>query len=410
MPRSLVSKVTAISIPFLLVLAFGVVNAIRNLTTLRGNSHHVTDHVLGQIDASGSFLIHIQHGIAEIHELDRPTAADALADLDQTLVALRADLATLGEEESGDQFDPAFNAEDRLLQQRRQALFSRLEGLLATARPLAGQAGNPALAAVLEELEELEEEATQLSADTTVLTDRTIAQAREELTAGTSRAQYTAPVVLTMFAVIMLISIWWLRTRVARPLGALAAQADAVAGGQLDQEVAVTSDDEIGGLQRSFGAMIANLRGQRAAIEQRTAELEASLEAQGRLVSTVQQLTTPLLPVLEGVVVLPILGHLDAERARALTATLLEGVARQRARMAILDITGLATVDAAIVARLIETMQAVELLGAKAALAGISAEMARLMVSQNVNLQSLATYADLRTAIEVAIGGAAGRD
>lgn len=410
MPRSLVSKVTIFSIPFLLVLAFGVANAIRNLTTLRATGEHVTDHVLEQVKTSNNFLARVNHIFTECFELAYEADPEVSADLDSTIAEARSDLAILGEAPAGDEMDKMLAAESQALQQRRVALLGRLEEVAGTIRQFSGQAENPALAGALEALHELEEDAERLSADNAALIDRDIELARAELAAGTARAQYTAPIVLSLFALLMIFAIWWLRARIARPLGALAVQADAVAGGQLDQEVAVTSADEIGGLQRSFKAMIDNLRGQRAAIEQRNAELEASLATQRQLLSTVHDLSTPLLPVLEGVVVLPIVGHLDAARARELTATLLEGVARQRARMAILDITGLATVDAEIIALLIESMQAVELLGARAALAGISAEMARIMVRQEVNLQSLATYADLRTAIEAAIGGAAARN
>jgi anti-anti-sigma regulatory factor len=110
------------------------------------------------------------------------------------------------------------------------------------------------------------------------------------------------------------------------------------------------------------------------------------------------------LPVLPGVVVLPVIGHVDQQRAQAIMETLLQGVAQQHATVTILDITGIASVDAQVMDLLIQATQAIELLGATPMLAGISATMAQHLVAQGTDLRRVRTYRDLQTAIEAAWG------
>lgn len=197
-------------------------------------------------------------------------------------------------------------------------------------------------------------------------------------------------------------------SRLVRPIGALAAATQRVSAGDTAAELAVTRQDEIGALQRDFNQMVADLRGQRAAVDERTAALQASLDRQRDLLETVALLSAPLLPVWDGVVVLPIVGHVDAQRGATLTGTLIEGVARRRARVAIIDITGLATLDAEVITTLVRAAQAIELLGARAMLAGVSAAFARRIVTSGLNLRLLDSYRDLQSATEAAIEQLAG--
>lgn len=191
--------------------------------------------------------------------------------------------------------------------------------------------------------------------------------------------------------------------RLVRPIEDLVRATRRISAGDFGQPIVVTRHDEIGTLQSDFNQMLQNLADQRAAIEERNRELQRSLEARGQLLATVAELSTPLIPVWEGVVVLPVIGHVDPQRGQAIINTLARGVAQQRARVAILDITGMATVDPQAVAVLLQAARTVELLGARAMLAGISARMAPLMVSHGADIGTLRTYRDLRSAIEEAI-------
>lgn len=192
-----------------------------------------------------------------------------------------------------------------------------------------------------------------------------------------------------------------LSRRITQPLTRLAHASHAVADGDLSVTLAIPSKDEVGLLASSFNQMVQNLAQQRAAIEARNHDLQRSIETQHRLFETVQQLSTPLMPILDGVVVLPIVGYLDSARAQDLTATLLQGIAQHRARVAILDVTGIAVMDTHVARLLLQAVQAAELLGAQVFLVGINAAMAQILVEQHVDLSAVRTYRDLRSSISV---------
>ena len=190
---------------------------------------------------------------------------------------------------------------------------------------------------------------------------------------------------------------------IIRGIGALAAGTAAVADGDLNYRVVVRGADELSYLAAAFNRMTDDLRAQNTAVEQRSDQLRQSLETQSRLFATVQQLSTPILPVADGVIVLPLVGHIDTQRAQDITETLLQGVAAQRARVAILDITGVAAADTPVVGLLLGAIRGVELLGARALLAGISAELAQQIAAQRLGFGELRSYRDLREAMRAAL-------
>jgi rsbT co-antagonist protein RsbR len=202
---------------------------------------------------------------------------------------------------------------------------------------------------------------------------------------------------------LLLITLQLLRLKVVRPLRQMAAAAADVSEGRLDRRVAVTSDDAIGTLERAFNAMVERLRDQRVALEQKTVDLEQNLATQERLFATVKQLSTPIIPVAHDVLVLPIIGHVDPQRASDITQKLLEGIAERHARVAILDVTGIAALDEAVIDSLLRAVRAAELLGTDVMLVGISPAMARVIVGQGVDLRSMKTFRDLRSAIEATL-------
>lgn len=189
---------------------------------------------------------------------------------------------------------------------------------------------------------------------------------------------------------------------VGAPLRQLLSGVQAFAAGNLETRIAVNRRDEVGDLARAFNGMAARLQEQRQALEAQNQELQQSLQTQQQLFSTVQQLSAPLLPIGQGVVVLPIVGHVDAARADAILQTLLHGVSQQRAYYAILDVTGIAVMDTQIFHLLIKLVEATELLGTQVLIAGISGAMAQAIVAHAVDIDRLRTYRDLGSAIEAA--------
>lgn len=117
----------------------------------------------------------------------------------------------------------------------------------------------------------------------------------------------------------------------------------------------------------------------------------------------IQKLSTPLIPVYDKVLVVPLIAELDDERAQKLTESLLAAVVERQARIAILDITGVPSMDARVAAALVRTAKAVQLLGARVVLVGIRPEMAQALVQLGVELSGMATLANLQSAIEYAL-------
>jgi anti-anti-sigma regulatory factor len=135
-------------------------------------------------------------------------------------------------------------------------------------------------------------------------------------------------------------------------------------------------------------------------VEQREAHLSHTLAELRASQQVVQELSAPVIPVLAGVLVAPLIGALDADRAATLTNTLLHSVAQQHARYVVFDVTGVPIVDTHVAQVLIQTTNALRLLGAQVLLVGIRPEVAQTMVALNIDLGVAATYADLREAVE----------
>ena len=127
-----------------------------------------------------------------------------------------------------------------------------------------------------------------------------------------------------------------------------------------------------------------------------TAEREA-------LATTVRTLSVPIIPILKHVLVVPLVGELELDRAHIFTQRLLEGVTNQRARLAIIDITGVAMLDPAVVRWLLNTAAALRLLGAQTMLAGVNPEVAQALVASGADLSGLDVAPDLRAAVALAM-------
>jgi rsbT co-antagonist protein RsbR len=132
-------------------------------------------------------------------------------------------------------------------------------------------------------------------------------------------------------------------------------------------------------------------------------DMQRTLDTQAQLVETIRQLSTPVVPLMEGIIFLPLVGHIDSNRARQTVEELLVGVQEHRARIVIVDITGVPVVDTMVAQALVQAAQAVHLLGAEGVLVGIMPEVAQTMVSLGVDLTALVTRADLQSGLEYAV-------
>jgi rsbT co-antagonist protein RsbR len=116
----------------------------------------------------------------------------------------------------------------------------------------------------------------------------------------------------------------------------------------------------------------------------------------------IRELSTPVLQVRERLLILPIIGVIDPQRARQLTEQLLRGIRSTRAKVVVIDITGVAAMDATVANHLVQTVEASRLLGATVIVTGLSPEIAQTLVNIGVDLGKMNTVGDLQGGIEQA--------
>ena len=116
----------------------------------------------------------------------------------------------------------------------------------------------------------------------------------------------------------------------------------------------------------------------------------------------IRVLSTPVLPVRERLLILPVIGTVDPLRARQLTEQLLRGIRTNRARVVVMDITGVPAMDATVANHLVLTVEASRLLGATVIVTGLSPELAQTLVNIGVDLSKMNTVGDLQGGIEEA--------
>src|SRR5215212_7469260 len=116
----------------------------------------------------------------------------------------------------------------------------------------------------------------------------------------------------------------------------------------------------------------------------------------------IRELSTPVLQVRERLLILPIIGGLDSQRARQLTEQLLGAIQQNRAKVVVIDITGVATIDLAVANHLVQTVEASRLMGASVIITGLSSKIAQTIVDLGVDLGMLNTVGDLQGGLEEA--------
>jgi rsbT co-antagonist protein RsbR len=142
-------------------------------------------------------------------------------------------------------------------------------------------------------------------------------------------------------------------------------------------------------------------------VEERTAELEREIVERERLQEEIieaqqralQELSTPIIPVMDRIIVMPLIGSIDTLRARDITRALLAGIREYRAKVVILDITGVPIVDSGVANHLNKTVQAARLKGARTIVTGISDAVAETIVDLGIDWGDIETLSDLQTGL-----------
>lgn len=187
------------------------------------------------------------------------------------------------------------------------------------------------------------------------------------------------PVVLSLVALGVLMTVSTLR-----PLQQLALAADRLAMGKPADVPGTDRRNEVGVLARAL------------------ARWQQSEAAKQDLALSIRELSTPALRLKPGLLLLPIIGAVDGERAQQLTEQLLQTVRRQRARLVVIDVTGVFSIDSAVAAHLIRAAEACRLLGARVILTGLSPESADALTRLGVSFATLLPGGDLEDGIEQA--------
>lgn len=150
----------------------------------------------------------------------------------------------------------------------------------------------------------------------------------------------------------------------------------------------------------AVGGISTDMTERKRAEEERAILQQQIIDAQQ---AAIRELSTPLLPLAEHVIALPLVGSIDSSRAQQVMETLLEGIAAYQADVAIVDITGVKVVDTQIAQMLLQTARAVRLLGAQIILTGISSALAQTLVHLGADLSGIITRSTLQQGIAWAL-------
>lgn len=239
-------------------------------------------------------------------------------------------------------------------------------------------------------------------------------------------------ITLGSYAVIAVVLGAVLQALVTRPVRALAATAARLREGDRSQRSRIQRGDEMGVLSAAFDGMADEVEGllqglegqvaarthdleeERARLQRALTDLEASTTARLALAETVRALSTPVSKLYDRVILMPLVGSIDAERADQIERSLLSGIEVHGAEEVLLDVTGVTLVDSEVAAGLLRAARAARLLGASVTLVGITPRTAQSIVDLGIDLEGVTTHADLQSGLIHALRrlrakGAAGR-
>jgi anti-anti-sigma regulatory factor len=174
-------------------------------------------------------------------------------------------------------------------------------------------------------------------------------------------------------------------------------------GSQFWANMILTALHNPDGSLRGFGKVTRDLT-ERKQNEKALAQ-QAAAEASSRRAQEILDISTPVVQVWDGVTLAPLIGSLDSERTQQLMEKLLEGIVQTRSSVALVDITGVPTIDTQTARHLVESISAVRLIGAEVILTGVRPAIAQTLVHLGVDLGGVTTRsslaAGLRTALEI---------
>jgi rsbT co-antagonist protein RsbR len=157
-------------------------------------------------------------------------------------------------------------------------------------------------------------------------------------------------------------------------------------------------------LYAGINDMIAALGAEQEKSQQYQQELEGKLATIERQRIAIQELSTPIMEVWDGVLCVPVVGLMDTARSSEMTSALLRAVVEKSARCAIIDITGIDVMDTRTVDHFVRMAKAVRLLGSECVLTGMNPHIAQTVVHMGLDLSNVITHRNLRDALQQYVG------
>jgi methyl-accepting chemotaxis protein len=221
-----------------------------------------------------------------------------------------------------------------------------------------------------------------LDLDWAILSEMDEAEAFRAITAARNRVL----IGFGFLVVIVVLAAFAFARTMTRPIKALTVSAAELADGNLDTPIDTTGRDEIGDLARSFSQMQQSLR-----------------ELVQRQNDSIDALSTPLIPLHEQVVIMPLIGELDNRRLAQVRETLVHGLHESAARIAIIDITGVPVLDQEVAAGLVRAARSVRLLGAMVVITGMQPEISSTLADLDLDFADVHAERSLQRGIDVAM-------
>lgn len=172
------------------------------------------------------------------------------------------------------------------------------------------------------------------------------------------------------------------------------------AGESLEQlEMKYPESHPVGALTSMLNQMITSLAEARAQSAKYSSDLKDKIAAIEAQEAAIAELQTPILEVWEGVLCMPIVGIVDSMRTADMARTLLQMIVQTKARLALIDITGIQVMDTRAVDHFLRMARAVRLLGARAVLSGVHPNVSQTIVHMGMDLRGIETHRSMRDAL-----------
>ncbi len=171
-------------------------------------------------------------------------------------------------------------------------------------------------------------------------------------------------------------------------------------GSAYDAHITLFALRDEAGNPASLGVFIRDITAQKEAEAERERLQQQVIEAQKQ---AIRELSTPIIPIVDRIIVMPLVGSIDTTRAKDIMRALLAGIGEYRAKVVILDITGVPIVDTGVAGHLDKAIQAARLKGAHTIVTGISDAVAEAIVDLGIDWSGLETLTDLQTGLIAAL-------